>query len=119
MKISRIIGHIREDIIHLVIEIHILISNVLHCYLTLFFEWHWPVAVECTAWVYRNCQRLQRRIFPPTHAKEIPYWCFNTGSGFIIPVNADDSVSPVACWCHPDMLNASGSARLSYGKSCF
>jgi hypothetical protein len=73
MKISSIAQYIRQHVVDLVKQGHILTINIFHGNAAFFPKRHRPVTIEGTAGTNADRQGVQRRITPTTHSKEIPY----------------------------------------------
>jgi hypothetical protein len=71
MKVHRIVGNLREDIIHLVVKRHRFRVDVLESDPTFVAEGHGPIPVEGTPWIHTNYQALNWRIAAPAHVEKV------------------------------------------------
>ena len=105
MEVGRIFRNIRECVIDLIIEGHLLLVQVFHGYLAAFAEGHNPVTVEGTSRIHTHRQRAYLSIFAPAAGKEIAHRNFDRGLFFTVPVEAQDRIAPISGRCHPDLLD--------------
>ncbi len=113
MEISCVIGYLGKGIIHLVIQDHVFRIDIFHGDPAFFPEGHGPIAVKGAAWVYINGEGGEFGIASPAHTEEIADRAFHGGFFLIIPVKAQDGITPVASGGHPDMLNGPGAFNFS------
>src|SRR5690606_12357907 len=90
VEVCGVLGYLGQGVVHLIIQVHLLGTDVFHGYPTIFSKGHRPVRVERTARVYRYGQRIQGGILAPSHSEEIPYRNLNGWFFFPVPVKTQN-----------------------------
>src|SRR5262249_18637661 len=106
METTRVFWHIRQRIVHLVIEDHVFIVDVFHRDPRRFVERHWPITIKRTAGIDAHRERVDLAILIPSAGKKGADRAFDRRIGLTVPVKAHYRSSPVPGRCHPNLLDA-------------
>lgn len=118
MEISSVARDGGEFIVHLVVQSHafrIRAFHIFHGDAGAFAEGHGPIAIEAAAGVHADGERADLAIFSEAAREEISGGALDRGVGLAVPVDADDSVLPIASQRHPDLMDAAGAFDVGEG----
>ncbi len=105
VKISRVIGNVRQGVVDLVVDREILLGDILERDPESLPEGHRPVAVEGPPGVDADGERGDLGVLPPAAGEEIAHRALDRRLGLAVPIEPDDGEPPGPGRRQPDLLD--------------
>ncbi len=120
-KYAGVLRHVRQRVVDLVVERHVLVVEVLHRDLGALAEGHRPVGVERAARIDADGERVDLGVFAPAAGEEMAHRHFHGRRRLAIPIEAQDVKLRLVerGGCHPDLLDHAGAVDLAHGEGGF
>ena len=126
MQVARIVVHISQRVVDLVVQSHLVVADVLERHPAPFPERHRPVAVESASGVYADSQGRYLAELPPTAGEEVPDRAFHRRVLLIVPVDSKDAKTNEAFEDHFKGLGmknpyypGTAATEMVPGKGCY
>ena len=108
MEVGGVGRDVRERVVDLVVEAHLLLADVLHRHARATPERHEPVAVERAAGIHADGKRGDLRVLVVGAREEVAHGALHRRRGLVVPVHADNGMPPELRGRHPDVLDRAG-----------
>ena len=115
MQVRRVLGHIGQGVVDLIINGHLLVIEVFQRDFGTLAEGHCPIAVEGPPRVNTDRQRVDLAVLAPAACEKVAHRDFDRGLGFAIPVKTQNEVAGLihGRGGHPDLLNRARTVDLA------